>query len=120
MSTIASETMATLKDVADIWPLIIGGVALIGWVDRRRKRWMEANIAVPIAQVHRRVDSVKDDVAAVKQDVADFKSDAAASLGGLSERVHTLEIVHATEGVTPAEISDMLASKRRGDERPAP
>lgn len=99
MIAVLAQTPQWVKDLNDVWYLILGTIAAVGWMNRRKRKWMETHISGPIQTIDGKVDDVDKKV---------------ESLG---HRVHTLEIVHNTEDVSASEITRMLGDRRRGGQR---
>ena len=53
-----------MQDVIDAWPLILGIVALFGWIGRRERAWTKEHISDPIHELRRRQDGIGTEVSA--------------------------------------------------------
>lgn len=43
-----------LQDMVDAWPLILGIIALFGWIGRRQRAWTKEHISDPIHELRKR------------------------------------------------------------------
>lgn len=55
---------ALVRDLVDAWPLIVGAVALVGWLLRRQRAWVVEHISDPISELRRRQDTIGAEVTA--------------------------------------------------------
>ena len=92
VSAILAKNPPWVGDAAEILALILAFLGVAGVFVRSWRSWMVKNVSGPIQKVCEMIEH-------------------------LSERVHTLEIVHNTEGVSASEITDMLGARMPGGKR---
>ena len=99
-----------LKDVVDAWPLVLFVIGVLGAIGRRWQRWVNTHIAEPLKAMAHLLEYHTGPNSGSPR-LFERVEEVRADVVGLSTRVHTLEIVHATEGMTAEEITEMIRTQ---------
>lgn len=101
---IVAALPAWASDTVDALPLVIFCSGIIGWIARRGRKWTIEHISNPIAAISHLVEyHLGPNSGAPKMH---------ETIRDLDDRMKVLEIVHATEGVTVADLTRMLAERK--------